>query len=153
MVQAGRSTDEDAEQVIIASLKAIGVELKPDNKSGVAFRDARYKGGYDLFYSGWITAADPTYSVFFGSKGVNNGQGYSNPKVDALLNTAESTLDATARGKALRDFQTLLMQDLPSIPVTSNPSMIAVTDKLGGFVPNPTNMTNFVNTSGWYLKK
>lgn len=153
MVQAGRSTDEDAEQVIIASMKAIGVELKPDNKSGVAFRDARYKGGYDLFYSGWITAADPTYSVFFGTKGVNNGQGYSNPKIDALLATAESTLDATARGKALRDFQTLLMQDLPSIPVTSNPSMIAVTDKLGGFVPNPTNMTNFVNTSGWYLKK
>ncbi len=153
MVQAGRSTDEDAEQVLIASMKAIGVELKPDNKSGVAFRDARYKGGYDIFYSGWITAADPTYSVFFGTKGVNNGQGYSNPKVDALLTTAESTLDPIARGKALRDFQALLMADLPSIPVTSNPSMIAVTEKLGGFVPNPTNMTNFVNTSGWYLKK
>lgn len=153
MVQAGRSTDEDAEQVLIASLKAIGVELKPDNKSGVAFRDARYKGGYDLFYSGWITAADPTYSVFFGSKGPNNGQGYSNPKVDALLDTAESTLNPLVRGKALRDFQTVLMQDLPTIPVTSNPSMIAVTDKLGGFVPNPTNMTNFVDTSGWYLKK
>ena len=153
MVQAGRSTDEDAEQVIIASLKAIGVELKPDNKSGVAFRDARYKGGYDLFYSGWITAADPTYSVFFGSKGVNNGQGYSNPKVDALLATAESTLNQSARSKALRDFQMVLMQDLPTIPVTSNPSMIALTDKLGGFVPNPTNMTNFVNTSGWYMKK
>ncbi|WP_407572456.1 peptide ABC transporter substrate-binding protein [Deinococcus altitudinis] len=153
MVQAGRSTDEDAEQVLIASMKAIGVELKPDNKSGVAFRDARYKGGYDIFYSGWITAADPTYSVFFGTKGVNNGQGYSNPKVDALLTTAESTLDPIARGKALRDFQALLMADLPTIPVTSNPSMIAVTEKLGGFVPNPTNMTNFVNTSGWYLKK
>ena len=153
MVQAGRSNDEDAEQVLIASLKAIGVELKPDNKSGVAFREARYKGGYDLFYSGWITAADPTYSVFFGSKGPNNGQGYSSAKVDALLDTAESTLDPLVRGKALRDFQTALMQDLPSIPVTSNPSMIVVTDKLGGFVPNPTNMTNFVNTSGWYLKK
>ena len=153
MVQSGRSADEDAEQVIIAQLKAIGIEAKPDNKSGVAFRDARYKGGYDLFYSGWITSADPSYSVFFGSKGPNNGQGYSNPKVDALLATADSTLDPTARNKALRDFQTVLMQDLPSIPITSNPSIIVVTDKLGGFVPNPTNMTNFINTSGWYLKK
>ena len=153
MVQAGRSADEDAEQVIIAQMKAVGIELKPDNKSGVAFRDARYKGGYDLFYSGWITSADPSYSVFFGTKGPNNGQGYSNPKVDALLATADSTLDPAVRTKALRDFQTLLMQDLPSIPVTTNPSIIAVTDKLGGFVPNPTNMTNFVNTSGWYLKK
>ncbi|MFK7601215.1 peptide ABC transporter substrate-binding protein [Deinococcus sp. SM5_A1] len=153
MVQAGRSTDEDAQQVIIAQMKAIGIELKPDNKSGVAFRDARYKGGYDLFYSGWITSADPSYSVFFGSKGPNNGQGYSNAKIDALLATADSTLDPAARTKALRDFQNLLMQDLPSIAVTTNPSIIVVTDKLGGFVPNPTNMTNFVNTSGWYLKK
>lgn len=153
MAQAGRATDEDAEQVIIASLKGVGIELQPDNKSGVAFRDARYKGNYDLFYGGWITSADPTYSVFFGSKGVNNGQGYSNPKVDALLARAESTLDPDARAAALRAFQVELMRDLPSIPITSNPSMIAVTEKLGGFVPNPTNMTNFVNTSGWYLKK
>ncbi len=153
MVQAGRSADEDAEQVIIAQMKAVGIELKPDNKSGVAFRDARYKGGYDLFYSGWITSADPSYSVFFGTNGPNNGQGYTNPKVDALLATADSTLDPAVRTKALRDFQTVLMQDLPSIPVTTNLSIIVVTDKLGGFVPNPTNMTNFVNTSGWYLKK
>ena len=72
---------------------------------------------------------------------------------DALLARAESTLDPVQRTAALREFQTELMTDLPSIPVTSNPSMIAVTEKLGGFVPNPTNMTNFVNTSGWYLNK
>lgn len=153
MAQAGRSTDEDAQQVMIAQMKAIGIELKPDNKAGVALRDARYKGGYDLYYGGWITSADPSYGVFFGTKGANNGQGYSNPKVDALLATADSSLDPAVRNKALRDFQTVLMQDLPTIPVTTNPSMIVVTDKLGGFVPNPTNMTNFVNTSGWYLNK
>lgn len=153
MAQAGRATDEDAQQVIIASLRGIGVELQPDNKSGVAFRDARYKGNYDLFYGGWITSADPTYSVFFGSKGVNNGQGYSSAKIDALLARAESTLDPEDRTAALRQFQVELMNDLPSIPITSNPSMIVVTDKLGGFVPNPTNMTNFVNTSGWFLNK
>ncbi len=153
MAQAGRSTDEDAEQVIIASLKQAGIELQPDNKSGVAFRDARYKGNYDLFYGGWITSADPTYSVFYGSKGVNNGQGYASGKIDTLLDRAESTLDPVQRTAALRDFQTELMTDLPSIPVTSNPSMIAITEKLGGFVPNPTNMTNFVNSSGWYLNK
>ncbi|MDV6376258.1 peptide ABC transporter substrate-binding protein [Deinococcus sp. ZS9-10] len=153
MAQAGRSTDEDAQQVMIAQMKTIGIELKPDNKAGVALRDARYKGGYELYYGGWITSADPSYGVFYSTKGVNNGQGYSNPKIDALLATADSTLDPTVRNKALRDFQTLLMQDLPSIAVTSNPSMIVTTDKLGGFVSNPTNMTNFVNTSGWYLKK
>lgn len=153
MVQAGRANDEIAQQVIIANLKAIGVELKPDNKSGVAFREARYKGSYDLWYGGWITSADPVYSVFFGSKGVNNGQGYSNPRVDELLARAESTLDDDARRTALFAFQTELMKDLPTIPLTSNISMIAVTDKLVNFTPNPTNMTNFVDVAEWYLRK
>lgn len=153
LVQAGRANDELAQQVIIGSLKAVGIELVPDNKTGVAFREARYKGGYDVFYSGWITSADPVYSVFFKTGGVNNGQGFSNARIDALLDRAENTLDPDIQKKALMDFQAELMRQLPTIPVTSNLSVIAVTDKLGNFVPNPTNMTNFVDTSRWYLKK
>lgn len=153
MVQAGRANDEIAQQVIIANLKTIGVELKPDNKSGVAFREARYNGTYDLWYGGWITSADPVYSVFFGSKGVNNGQGYSNPAIDQLLARAETTLDDAARRTILFNFQTALMKDLPSLPITSNISMIAVTDKLVNFTPNPTNMTNFVDVAEWYLRR
>ncbi|WP_019011516.1 peptide ABC transporter substrate-binding protein [Deinococcus aquatilis] len=153
LVQAGRANDEIAQQVIISSLKAVGIELQPDNKTGVAFREARYKGGYDVFYSGWITSADPVYSVFFKTGGVNNGQGFSNPKIDALLNRAENTLDPAVQKSALMDFQAELMKVLPTIPITTNLSVIAVTNKLGNFVPNPTNMTNFVNTSSWYLKK
>lgn len=125
----------------------------PDNKTGVAFREARYKGGYDVFYSGWITSADPVYSVFFKTGGVNNGQGFSNARIDALLNRAENTLDPDIQKKALMDFQVELMRQLPTIPVTTNVSVIAVSDKLGNFVPNPTNMTNFVDTSAWYIKK
>ena len=48
IVQAGRGDDELAQQVIIAQLKAIGVEAQADNQMGVAFRQARYKGDYDL---------------------------------------------------------------------------------------------------------
>src|SRR5262249_52958232 len=65
---AGLADDEIAQQVIIAQLKQIGIEAIPDNKAGVAFREARYKGNYDLLYMRWITSADPVYSVFYGSK-------------------------------------------------------------------------------------
>ncbi|MDB5045648.1 MAG: transporter, substrate binding protein [Deinococcus sp.] len=153
LVQAGRANDEVAQQVIISSLKAVGIELQPDNKTGVAFREARYKGGYDVFYSGWITSADPVYSVFFKTGGVNNGQGFSNPRIDTLLDRAENTLDPAVQKSALMEFQAELTKVLPTIPITTNLSVIAVTNKLGNFVPNPTNMTNFVNTSSWYLKK
>src|SRR6478736_1981740 len=96
-VQAGNSADETAQQVVMANLKAVGVALTPDNKTGVAFREARYKGLYDLLYSRWITSADPVYSVFWGTGGANNGQSYSNPKLDAVFARFEKTLDPAVR--------------------------------------------------------
>ena len=151
VVQAGRADDELAQQVIIAQLKAIGIQATADNKTGVAFREARYKGGYDLLYSRWITSADPVYSVFWGTGGANNGQSYSNPKLDAVFARFEKTLDPAVRKEAAAEFQKILMEDLPSIPLTTNVALIAKTKKLKNFVPNPTNMTNFVDTSAWYL--
>ncbi len=152
VVQAGRADDELAEQVIIAQLKAIGIEAKPDNKTGVAYREARYKGDYDLIYGRWITSADPVYSVFYGTKGANNGQGYSNPKLDEVFAKLENTLDPAERKAHAAEMQKILAEDLPSIPLTTNVAVIAKTTKLKDFVPNPTNMTNFVDTSRWHLE-
>ncbi|GGF30121.1 peptide ABC transporter substrate-binding protein [Youhaiella tibetensis] len=152
MVQAGRADDELAQQVIIAQLKAIGIEATADNKTGVAYREARYKGGYDLIYGRWITSADPVYSVFWGTGGANNGQSYSNPALDAAFGKFENTLDPAVRKEAAAEFQKILAEDLPTISLTTNVALIAKTEKLKNFVPNPTNMTNFVNSSPWYLE-
>lgn len=150
--QAGRADDEVAEQVMIAQLKAVGIEASIDNKAGVAFREARYKGNYDLLYSRWITSADPVYSVFFGTKGANNGQGYSNPELDAVMAKMEGTLDPAEKKKYAKQMQAIIAEDVPTIPLTTNVAVIAKTKKLKNFVPNPTNMTNFVDTSAWYLE-
>jgi peptide/nickel transport system substrate-binding protein len=151
MIQAGRADDELAQQVIIAQLKAIGIEATADNKTGVAYREARYKGGYDLIYGRWITSADPVYSVFWGTGGANNGQSYSNPKLDEAFGKFENTLDPAARKAAASEFQKILAEDVPTIPLTTNVALISKSPKLKNFVPNPTNMTNFVNSSAWYM--
>ncbi len=151
LTQAGRTEYETAQQILVANLKAVGIELVPDNKSGVAYTSARYDGDYDLFYAGWITPADPNYAIFYATDGVLNSQGYSNPELDAVLNDANTTIEPEARADFLRQFQSILMTDLPTLPIVSGPSMIVVTDQLQNFEPNPTNMTNFVHTSNWYL--
>ncbi|WP_375449635.1 ABC transporter substrate-binding protein [uncultured Devosia sp.] len=151
MVQSGRADDELAQQVIIAQLKAVGIEVTANNQTGVAYREARYNGGYDLIYGRWITSADPVYSVFWGTGGANNGQSYSNPTLDAAFTTFENTLDPAVRKQAASEFQKILADDLPTISLTTNVALIAVTDKLKNFVPNPTNMTNFVHTADWYM--
>jgi peptide/nickel transport system substrate-binding protein len=48
--------------------------------------------------------------------------------------------------------QYIIGTDLPTVPTTSNVNLIAVTKKLKNFVANPTNRTDFIDTSRWYLE-
>ncbi len=153
VTSAGRSDDENVQQIIMAQMKDVGVELIPDNQAGVAYREARYNGNYDLIYGRWITSADPVYSGFYGTEGPNNGQGYSNPELDAVFATLENSLDPAVRQEAASQMQRIIAEDLPTIPLTTNVALIAVVEKLKNFVPNPTNMTNFVDTSAWYFEE
>jgi peptide/nickel transport system substrate-binding protein len=150
--QAGLTADEIAEQIIIANLKNVGIEVRADNKTGVALREARYKGDYDFLYARWLTPSTPNYSVFYATHGPNNGMGYSNPEIDDVLMKVEHTLDDAERKKLFKEFQRLMATDLPVIPTTSNVNLIAVTRHLKNFVANPTNRTDFINTSQWYIE-
>jgi len=149
--QAGAIDHEIAEQIIIAELKAIGVRVAADNKTGIAYREARYKGAYDLLYGHWVTAADPVYSVFYGSHGPLNGQGYASPALDAALARIESTIAPAPRRAAAAEMQRIFAQDLPSLPLVTNVSIAAMTTRLKNFHINPTNMTDFVDIASWYL--
>jgi len=149
--QAGLTADEIAQQVIIANLKQIGIEAIADNKTGVALREARYRHGYDLLFARWLTPSTPNYSVFYSTHGPLNGMGYSNSQLDDVLYKVEHTLDDDERKKLFSEFQRIMGTDLPVIPVTSNTNLISVTKKLKNFVANPTNRTDFINSSSWYL--
>ena len=150
--QAGKGDDELAQQVIMAQLQAIGIATAADNKTGISYRQARYKGDYDINYSSWVTGVDPVYSRFFSTKGSNNGQGYSNPEMDRILMRMETTLDPAVRRKAATEMQRLLAVDLPTIPLTSALAVVSKRHRLRDFVPNPTNMTPFVSCYGWRLE-
>ena len=149
--ESGRIDDEIAEQVIIAQLGAVGIRLAADNKSGVSFREARYRGRYDLLYGRWVTAADPVYSVFYGTHGANNGQGYSDPACDDAMRRMETAMQPEARRQAASEMQHILARDLPTIPLLSVVSLAAMTDRLHDVLLNPTNMTDFVGASNWYM--
>ncbi|WP_419728121.1 peptide ABC transporter substrate-binding protein [Lichenicola sp.] len=149
--QTGQIDDEIAEQIIIAELRAIGIELAADNKSGISFRQARYRGTYDLLYGRWVTAADPVYSVFYGTHGPNNGQGYASPELDEAMRRLETEMHPEPRRQDAAAMQAILARDLPTIPLLSTVSVNATSDRLRGYVPNPTNMTDFVGAATWWL--
>ncbi len=152
MTQAGRSEYELAQQVMIANAAAIGIELVPDNQSGPALTDRMFASDYDVWYSGWITPGTPNYAIFYETGGMLNSMNYSNPELDAALATANATIDPEVSDAALRAFQDILLTDIPTLPIIASPSIIVVPSNLRNFVPNPTNMTNFVDTANWYLE-
>lgn len=152
MTQAGRSEYELAQQVMIANAAEVGIELTPDNQSGPALTDRMFASDYDVWYSGWITPGVPNYGIFYTTEGNLNTMNYSNPELDEAIATANSSIDPDVRDEALRRFQEILATDVPTLPIIASPSMIVVPANLRNFVPNPTNMTNFVHSANWYLE-
>jgi len=149
--RSGEIDGEIGEQIIMAELKAIGIRVSADNKSGIAYREARYHGDFDLLYSRWVTAADPVYSVFYGSHGPLNGQGYASADLDAALERMETSLEPAPRRAAASDVQRILARDLPAVPLLDMVSIAAKSVRLENFSTNPTNMTDFSGISRWYL--
>ena len=149
--RSGDVDGEIAEQIIISDLKQVGIRLTADNKTGIAYREARYKGAFDLVYGQIFTAADPVYSVFYGTHGPLNGGGYSNAALDAALERMETSIEAAPRRAASSQMQRLFAADLPSLPLVSNVSIAAKSTRLKNFAINPTNMTDFIGAGEWYL--
>lgn len=152
MTQAGRSEYELAQQVIMANLKEVGIETRANNRSGPALTAAMNASDYDLWYSGWITPGIPNYAIFYATDGFLNTLNYSNPELDTALETANNAIDPEIRIPALLEFQRILMTDVPTLPIIASPSIVVVPSNLRNFVPNPTNMTNFVHSADWYLE-
>ena len=149
--QSGDIDGEIAEQILIAELKAIGIAAYADNKSGIAYRQARYKGAFDLQYGHIFTAADPVYSMFYGKHGPLNGRGYTSAAMDAALSRMETSLLPEERHAASAEMQRIFARDLPSLPLLSYVSIAAKTKRLQGYVTNPTNMTDFISVAHWWL--
>jgi peptide/nickel transport system substrate-binding protein len=150
--RSGEIDGEIGEQIIMAELKAVGIKVTADNKTGIAYREARYRGDFDLLYSRWVTAADPVYSIFYGSHGPLNGQGYASADLDAALARMETSIDRVARRAAAGEFQRTLAHDLPTVPLLDIVSIAAKSRRLKNFKINPTNMTDFSGISTWYLE-
>jgi peptide/nickel transport system substrate-binding protein len=81
-------------------------------------------GTYDTFQIGWSGRVDPDGNIyqFVATTGSQNDSGYSNPRLDLILNNARKASTAEARQTLYNAAQKLILQDRPLIylyyPVT-----------------------------------
>jgi peptide/nickel transport system substrate-binding protein len=115
-------------QVIQQELKAIGIQINPDNLSNTDFDADLYYGKYQLAYydqqtfgpsayyelNNWLNSAN---TAAVGKVAASNYERYSNPATDKLLNQYATTTDPATQQSILNQVQQVMLNDVPIIPV------------------------------------
>jgi ABC-type oligopeptide transport system substrate-binding subunit len=96
-------------------------------------------GDCDLVRLGWSAdfIAPEAFLAMFGSEHTQNTLGYRNAAYDALLDQAAVAADSTARVQMLADAESLLLEDVPAIPIFFRSSKRLVKPQVKGYQDNP----------------
>ena len=115
-------------QVIQQDLKAIGIQITPNNLSNTDFDADLFYGKYQLAYydqqtfgpsayyelNNWLNSAN---TAPVGKSAASNYERYNNPATTALLNQYATTTSAATQQTILNKVQQAMLNDVPIIPV------------------------------------
>src|ERR1700733_3413171 len=116
-------------QVVQQDLKAVGIQVTPDNLSNTDFDSDLFFGKYQLAYydqqtfgpsayyelNNWLNSAN---TAPVGKTAASNYERYSNPATDKLLNEYATTTSASAQQSIMNQIQQVMVTQVPFIPVT-----------------------------------
>jgi peptide/nickel transport system substrate-binding protein len=121
-------------QALQAQVKDGGFDLKIDPVEFTSLLDLEDQGKYQAVQIGWSGRPDPdgNISTFVATGGSQNVAGYSNPKVDALLQRAKESQDPAQRKALYGQLQGLLDDDAPLVYLYRQRNLTGVTKKVSG---------------------
>ncbi|WP_031314252.1 ABC transporter substrate-binding protein [Caldanaerobacter subterraneus] len=88
---------------------------------------------FDMYFMAWGLTAEPDPYNIFHSKGSQNRNGYSNPKVDELIVKAREELDMNKRKELYHELYKVLNEDLPYIFMYQRHDLNAKNMRVVGF--------------------
>jgi oligopeptide transport system substrate-binding protein len=97
----------------------LGIQVDLQASEYSAFLRELRRGTFQMFSTGWIADyPDPENFLekLFGSESVQNEQGYSNPRVDELLDEARVEPDTQRRYELYAEAEQLILDDFAIIP-------------------------------------
>jgi len=117
-----------AVQTIQQSLKAIGIQVTPVNLAATTYQSDLFTGKYQLGYYAETAGPTPYFelrqwlysanSAPIGTPAGSNFERYSNPATDALINQYGTTTSAATQHSIVDQLQSVLLKDVPVIPIT-----------------------------------
>lgn len=138
----GRAQMRAQSQIIQDNLRQIGLEVKLEPLERSVLLDRVFtKRDFDMTLGSFYSAGDPAigytrlYITNTTTAANTNASGYSNPKVDELLQLAANVPDRAARAKLYKDLQVILNEELPSLVLFDEETVDTASKKLEGVFP------------------
>lgn len=112
-------------------LAAIDVKVEVQGVPATVFNPAKTRGEYSLYLASWATLtgeSNYTLSALMHtndpkkSQGAFNVRGYSNPKMDELIEAAADEMDEVKRKALLEEANMLVATERPDLPLAINVS-------------------------------
>lgn len=137
-------------------LKEIGIDAKIRVLEWASFLGRFIKpGDFDVVVLGWSLSLDPDqFSIWHSSQqapGQFNFIGYSNPKVDRLLEQGRLELNPEKRMKIYHEFAQILLEDSPVVYLYAGYGLPAIHKRVKG-IDNPAPPAGIGHNSyEWYI--
>ena len=113
LVEEGNAIRRKVADMVVADLRAIGVQAEALSLSGVDLIDRLFKKDFDAYILGWDVKKEFNPYQIWSSNGVYNFVGYKNSRVDELIVESLLSLDREKAKKALYEFQEIIRYDFP----------------------------------------
>ena len=117
-------------QVVAQNLKAVGIQVTPQNLNSTTYQTDLYTGKYQLAYGSETGGPTPYYelrqwlysanSAPIGTAAGSNFERYSNPATDKLINEYAKTADTATQHSIVNQLQKVMLSQVPVIPVTES---------------------------------
>jgi peptide/nickel transport system substrate-binding protein len=133
------------DQLVAEQLGAVGLKIQLQPVSQAESYARVVQRAINFTPMSWTQRSDPDglLYILFSSKGFANTTGYNNPVVDQKLDEARQIVDQDKRKALYAEIKTLIMQDLPYIPLFFAAEYAAVSKSAHGFVWPPDQVPRY----------
>jgi len=119
--------------------QALGVRVKLRNEEWKVYLNSRSQGDFQILRAGWIgdyNDASNFLDLFRSDVGTMNPASWKNSDYDRLMKQAESELDTVKRADLMQQAETILLDEMPLIPIYYYTSKHLVNADLKGWQDN-----------------
>src|SRR5258705_8820779 len=111
--------DREVAQVIVEQLSKVGIKANLKTPEWSIFNTDYKNGKYPMYLTGRgsLTDADTFFQQYFRTGMTRRTLGYSNPKLDEILEMQQLTFDVKKREKLLWEAHRLILDDAPAVPL------------------------------------